>query len=263
MMFYPLFKLFISDLKNQGFAEGAIRRFLGRLQDLPQEDQRELPLLGDLGELLGLQADGGHWGPFRQGLQRRYLRIRFVCAELARLDFSKVKPGTAFQDFVFDHIDFSLYRSIGAEEFSLFSPLGLEDFADDYLQTAFSLDRRGIAALIKGAYCQDGDHYTLKQEKLLLNPLLMAIMRTLHSSLRFAPLLSAGALERECPGMLPQDIQGFYGSLLKTLDGARFEHPDGMQTALSLRPGAPESPETPVLMGIFRPGNKAYTIALT
>ncbi|MDR0586240.1 MAG: hypothetical protein LBG26_03275, partial [Treponema sp.] len=90
-------------------------------------------------------------GPLGARLNRRYLRVRTVQDELGKLDFEKAKPGAALDDFVFEQTDFSMYKKIGAEDFSLFSA-GLEDYDDDFYAGSFRMDREKTGTVINSAY---------------------------------------------------------------------------------------------------------------
>lgn len=287
-------RLFFITLKNQGF-EGRVPQFLMDLEELGEEAANSFPILMDIHRMIpgkSLNVEGeASWGPLRKGIHRRYSRIRFVHRELGKLDFSKARPGADFRDFVFEQIDFSVYRLISPEDFELFSGDGLLDFGDDFFQEAFHLDRAGTAALIRGAYHSQGAYFALRDEKLLYNPLLMSVMRTLHTSLNFAPLFTAEGVLKECialagylegrppaPGEaavgrdayfhLAQNFGAIYPRILQALDGAVLTHRDGAKTLLSAKSEEASSRDAQgrrglTLMGIFNPGAKPYTIALT
>jgi hypothetical protein len=258
-----------------------IQRFLSGLAALPTDIQGELPLLTDIAALCAGTPSGerpdtaASWGPIRRGLNRRYLRIRFVQNELERLNFKKAKPGVTFNDFVFDQIDFSAYKKVSEEEYSLYSPEGLEDFEAPFFMRNFRLSREKTQALINGAYTRIGGFYYIRQEKMLFNPLLMSVLRTLQISLEFVPLFTEEEVQDECRAMLcslphngktekdaffyQEDGPGrLFASLLRALHGVSALHPDGMKTDLS----AVQEKNTLLLRGVFHPLNKAYTITL-
>jgi hypothetical protein len=271
------------------------RQFLAGLAALPPDIRGELPFLTDIAALCtgasppaatapgreaaavqdDIQGASASWGPVRRGLNRRYLRIRFVQGELERLDFKKAKPGAAFNDFVFDQIDFSAYKKISREDFTLFSGEGLEDFTVPFFEQAFHLSREKTADLTAGSYTRIGSFYYIKQEKLLSNPLLMAILRTLQTSLTFTPLCIADVVLKECVTVfrffecrkeaeadalfrLSRGSGRFFTSLLRALHGAALVHADGMRTDLSFV----QEENAPILRGAFHPKNKVYTVAL-
>jgi hypothetical protein len=258
------------------------RQLLRDLGTFPANVRQELPLLFDIAVLCGGKPPlGGRppasWGPIRQGLNRRYLRIRFVQGELGRLDFSKAAPGAAFNDFVFDQIDFSAYKKISEEEFTLVSGGGLEDFDASFFERAFRLSREKAALLINAAYTRIGGFYYIKQEKLLANPLIMAILRNLQTSLEASPLFSAGALREECacllrflegseaPGARPEaafyfneGFDRFFAALIQALHGSGLTHSDGMRTDLV----AVHEAGRLTLKGTFHPQGKGYTVPL-
>ncbi|MDR3248335.1 MAG: hypothetical protein LBT39_06070 [Treponema sp.] len=263
-------------MEKQVFDESSVRALLTAVPALPPE--LGLPTLRDLAALRERAAPAALAAPaaglLGGRLDRRYRRIRFAQGELGRLDFSKAAPGTAFDDFVFAQIDFSIYQKIPAEEFALFSECGLEDFEDAFFPRFFRMDRKAVATLIAQTYRPLDGFAVIKEDKLLKNPLLMAVMRTLHTSLEFAPLLEKEAVLRECNTLLRfleqaplvgkrlfHLARGFgtlFAQLLLALDGARVIHADGMITGLSAASGA----EGTVLKGTFRPHRKAYTIPL-
>ncbi|GHT79181.1 hypothetical protein FACS1894130_07210 [Spirochaetia bacterium] len=293
-----VFNRFCAGLKKQELVCADVSALLGVLGTLPP-DAPEMPVLMSLARLASAANDGSaaattvtQSGLIAGRLHRRYLRICTVQDELGKLDFNKAKPGAVLNDFVFDQADFSVYKKISAEEFSLFSGPGLDDFGEPFFAKAFALDREKIGALINNAYQRIGAFYYLKQEKLLFNPLLMAMMRTLHTSLEFAPIFTGEEILTECTALfrylteknvveteilsdLNRTIKLVFFRLLEALDGVSMEHPDGMKTGLStvkttIPPTeAPSQPATPAatdmhitLRGTFHPRNKAYTIPL-
>ncbi|MDR0709685.1 MAG: hypothetical protein LBF77_06440 [Spirochaetaceae bacterium] len=221
-------------------------------------------------------------GPLGARLNRRYLRIRTVQDELGKLDFEKARPGATLDDFVFEQTDFSVYKKINAGEFSLFNA-GLEDYDDDFYTGTFRMDRGKTGALINSVYRRIGAFYYLNRKKHLHNPLLMAVMRTLHTSLVFRPLVTGEELMGEFTGIVRylaankvidekiffpalQNFNAVYRDFLKLLDGSAVLHADGMVTTLAAEqvteaafPGGGKI----ALKGIFHPRNKAYTMRLT
>jgi hypothetical protein len=266
--------------------------FLRALGTLPAESPRPRLLLG----IAALSADNGKAGgsntaqpvPTAQAgllgarLNRRYLRVRTVQDELGKLNFEKAKPGVALDDFVFEQTDFSMYKKIGEEEFSLFTA-GLEDFDDSFYTGSFRMDRKKTGRVVNGAYKRIGGFYYIKQEQQLYNPLLMAVMRTLHTSLAFVPLVTPEELRAEflavvhyltenkvvekqtfLPAM--ESFNAVYSTLLELLDGAAVLHGDNMVTTFTVEPAKAAAlargESGPILKGVFHPRDKAYTMRL-
>jgi hypothetical protein len=290
----PIQSLF-AVLKNREIDLPWTRQFLAGLAALPPDIRGELPLLTDMAVLCTgtspsaaatpsqeaaavqdpIQRASASWGPVRRGLNRRYLRIRFVQGELERLDFKKAKPGADFNDFVFNQIDFSAYKKISEEDFTLFFGEGLEDFTVPFFEQAFHLSREKTASLICKSYTRIGRFYYIKQENLLSNPLLMAMLRTLQTSLTFTPLFMADAVLKECNTLLrffkrrkeagadaffylSRESGRFFTCLLRSLHGAVLVHDDDMRTDIS----AVQEGNALSLRGAFHPQNKVYTIVL-
>jgi hypothetical protein len=265
--------------------------FLRALGTLPAESPRPSLLLG-IASLSAAAGSGaappealpvGRAGPLGARLDRRYLRIRAVQDELGKLNFEKAKPGAALDDFVFEQTDFSMYKKIGAEEFSLFSAgAGIDDFDDGFYTGSFGMDREKTEAVISSAYRRIGAFYYINKEAHLRNPLLMAAMRTLHTSLAFRPLVTGEELRIEFAcvvrylaensvvderAFLPafQNFGAVYADLLGLLGGSAVLHGDGMITNLAAGPA--EAPgggggKGPALSGVFHPRGKAYTMRL-
>lgn len=241
------------------------RQFLASLAALPADAQAAVPILRDIAALCsGTPGGAASWGPVRRGLNRRYLRIRFVQHELERLDFKKAKPGVAFADFVFNQIDFSAYKKISAEEYSLYTREGLEDFEPPFFTRNFRLGREQILDMIRCAYARIGSFYYIKHEKMLTNPLLVSVLRTLQTSLEFAPLFTGAAIWDECRTAFPLPPAGegesnrLFASLLRPLHGASVIHTDGMKTDLSVL----REERALLLKGAFHPQGKTSTITL-
>jgi hypothetical protein len=195
------------------------------------------------------------------------LRVRSVQQELEKLDFKKVRPGTLLREFVFDEADFSIYETLRGEDFSLFSGPGLDDFDETLFRKVFRIDRRELRVIIEGAYRREGDLWTVKDPRILRNPLIMSITRTLSTSLEFLPLFSEAELLEELralsrflgvAGVVP-GATGLTKGLIEALQGREITHSDGMKTHLdAVRTDGGETE----LRGIFRPGNKPYTMTL-
>jgi hypothetical protein len=251
-----------------------VASFLRLLLDLPAEAVGETPVLRNIAELRAGKPEGP--GIIRRRLDRRYAGIREVHSELSKLDFKKAKPGADLDEFVFGQTDFDRYKRIGREEFNTFFGEGLDDFEDSFYRTNFMLSREAAGKAIMRGYRPVGEYYAWVEDGSaagIMNPLLLGIMRTLHTSLDFAPLIKSGEALRECGLIIRylqsqsalgedvlEDLSGnfplFFTNILRSLNNVSVIHGDGMITTLSIH----ESPL--VLYGTFHPYNKAHTIAL-
>ena len=213
----------------------------------------------------------------KQRIESRYRRILFVHHELAKLNVAvkqagpiKTIPGGSFEDFVFSAIDFSIYKKIDAEEFRLLFDEGLADFEESFYQKTFTMSREDIRRTITEAYIKEDSFYICKRTGLLL----LSIMRTVHSSLDFAPVLTSDDVaeisRRTRAGDTCVNGQGFFSgkdqlrAAAKLLDGALIRHKDGMETKL-FTPKAKNNeniPADPLLCGTFYPMGKAYDYSI-
>jgi hypothetical protein len=254
------------------FDNAGVGRFLLDLGNLPPGSPA-LPVLRDAAALRAGKAGG----VLAQRLNRRYLRVRFVQEELDRLDFKKAKPGAAFDDFVFDQIDFSVYNKIPEEEFRLLYIEGLGDFTERFLEKTFTMGREAVQTLIKRGYRRIGPCYYSRGGK-FPGFLLLPIMRTLRTSLEFAPLISQeevlgectellrflrerSALDKEVSFYLAKSFGELFARLLCSLHRTGFTHADGMRTTLTASPSGPAAGRL-TLCGTFRPAGKGCTLPL-
>jgi hypothetical protein len=247
-----------------------------------------MPVLSDIADLSGSGGDGGsndaQPGLIRRRLDRRYARICVVHAELGKLNFKKAKPGTGLEDMVFAQTDFDRYRKISRKNFNTFFDEGLDDFEDSFYKNNCMMDRGAVRKAIfhnyKAAYQPEGEHYSCA----VMNPLLLGIMRTLHTSLDFAPLITAEETLGECEILirflrgklrckmqsqsamgedtlsgLTQKFPVIFSGLIRSLNNVTVIHPDGMTTTLFIQ----KDDTPPVLYGTFHPDHKAHTILLT
>ena len=173
----------------------------------------------------------------------------------ANTEKSKPKPGAlpgrSFEDFVFSRINFSVYKKIDTEEFNLLFCGGLDDYDETFYQKAFSLSRKEIQKLINESYVRAGPFYLCKKS----SPLLLSIMRTLHTSLDFASLIGSNEITDA------DQIK----AIAEILDGLVIRHDDGMETKLFMPKAEEKNPGIqgePVLCGTFHPLGKACTITL-
>jgi hypothetical protein len=230
-----------------------------------------MPVLSDIAALGDPGGGGGGSGIIRRRLDRRYARICVVYRELGKLDFNRAAPGTSLEDMVFAQTDFDVYGKIPREDFILFFDEGLEDFEDSFYKYNLMMDRDGARRAISRWYAREGDYYVCAGK----NPLLLGIMRSLHTALDFAPLIrveealeetaflirflqSQAALGKNALSDLTRNPGPLFSALLRSLDGAKAVHPDGKVTALFIEAGS----DPPVLCGAFLPENKAHTIRL-
>jgi hypothetical protein len=271
---------FFTGLKNKTCNHEAVKQFLADLPDIPV-NALAIPVLREIRDLsagAGAPAYPGG-GMIRTGLESRYRRIRFVYQELKNLDFKQAKPGVLFDDFVFEQTDFEIYKKIPKEDFYLLYDAGLEDFDDKFYKKKFGINRNAARTIISQMYRQDDSSYYCKEEKILRNPLLISIMRTLHTSLEFAPLIERKELLKECTGLIRflltqsdmgKDMffymaQGFnelFYLLLCTLHNVTVVQSDGMSTTLFTASAGGAAASAFTLWGTFRPLNKAHTIPL-
>jgi hypothetical protein len=268
---YQVLAAFFKLLEENQPTGKAAELFLTTLGRLPPEQGRDLPVLAGMARLRALPAAGEDPGLLGERLSRRYRRICFVQEELGKLDFSKAQTGEVLETFVFNHIDFSYYKII---EENVFSPLfidGPEDFGEPFFEKTFRLNRGAVKKIIAGHYQKIGGLYYLRQE----NPLILSIMRSLHTSLDFLPLFSLEEIRGECAGLarilearglrgpgtfpaLERKVPTLFPCLIRALDGLSVAHEDGQKTGLSCAVWG----EDLVLRGIFRPQGKPYTISL-
>ena len=173
-------------------------------------------------------------------LQRRYLRLCRMQEEMSRLDFKNAAPGVSPEDFIFSRIDFSRYKEIPEKEFEELYLGGLDDFNEVFLKNNFGLGLNEIRSLIKNSYKKAEGTFKLQRE----NPVILSIMRTLETSLDDKPLFNA----EECG-------DGFFYSLISSLDGVTVTHGDGMTTRLFVSADGG-------LSATFQPAGKPWTRVL-
>jgi len=214
----------------------------------------------------------------RRRIESRYRRIVFVHEELERINaLAKFEPsakqrvpsqqegeaagkssaieklsGRSFEDFVFSRINFSVYKKIDVEEFQLLFRDGLHDYDESFYLKIFSIGRAEVWRTINECYVKAGPFYLCKKS----SPLLLSIMRTVHTSLEFAPLLGSDDIADK------NDLKAVAG----VLDGLVVKHDDGMETKLFI-PKPEDSnnlniPAKAILCGTFNPLGKACTIML-
>ena len=204
----------------------------------------------------------------RRRIESRYRRLLFVHRELERLNaLAKLEPAArktdaagktpdvqdlsnrSFEDFVFSRINFSIYRKIDTEEFMLLFSFGLYDYSDEFFIKFFSMNREEVQKTINASYVRAGPVYLCKKS----SPLLLSIMRTVHTSLDFAPLLGSDDIAGK------DQIKAVAG----ILDGLVIRHDDGMETKLFIPQAADlNNYNKALLCGTFHPLGKACTITL-
>jgi hypothetical protein len=189
----------LGSLKNTPCNPASVREFLLCLRSLPAD----IPILKNIAGLIrGDASSEAPSGIITGRLESRYLRIRFVQEELGKLDFTQAGPGTAFEDFVFSRINFSVYNKIDEKTFRLLYETGPDDYEDVFFEKNFRKNRGEIGDIIHRSYKKIGPFYYMLREKAPPGPLLLSIMRTLQSSLEFRPLLNREEVLNECTGLI-------------------------------------------------------------
>jgi hypothetical protein len=264
-------RAFFASLREGNPGPGPVRRFLGEIA--AYSGKAAVPVLKGIAGLGSGPPVSGGTENLRERLESRYARIRFVHEELGRLDFGKARPGKDFDEFVFEQIDFSIYDRIGEGEFRLIWDTGLADFSDAFYEKNFRMNREAVRRLIHRAYTKNNGSYSCGGgEKQLSDLMVLSVMRTLHTSLEFAPLFDREGLLNECTGLVRSFGEGetffylvrsfgdLYRELLQSLHAVAFKQGDGTDTLLST---AVDASGQAVLYGTFHPHNKAHTIPLT
>ncbi len=165
---------FLGQLESGSVTSVLFRQFLIALSALPLE----LPLLQGIGTFFS----GEKGGFVLRNMESRYRRIAFVQQTLGKIDFSKAKLGSNFEDFIFEQSDFSMYEKIDAETFTLLFIDGLDDLRDDFYTNMLSREKREIQKIISARYKLMNGFYVSDG-----NPFLIPIMRSIHTSLDFVP----------------------------------------------------------------------------
>jgi hypothetical protein len=187
----------------------------------------------------------------KRRIESRYRRILFVHKELAKLDTAakqqeQTTAAGSFEDFVFSRIDFSVYKKIDAEEFRLLFDEGLDDYTEMFYQQNFNMTREETRKVIARSFIRIGPFYLCKKA----GPLLLSILRTVHTSLQFAPLLD--------PELGPEQLR----LTVELLDGVVIHHSDNSETKLFVPANSTGKSGGPLLCGTFYPLGKACTITL-
>ncbi|MDR2109895.1 MAG: hypothetical protein LBP32_01165, partial [Spirochaetaceae bacterium] len=152
---YRSMALFFASVRESGFDTRGTGNFLRCLRDL--SGGPDLPVLRDIAALRAGAADPG--GILSERLYRRYLRVCFVQEDLGRLDFKKAKPGGAFNEFVFDQIDFSVYHKIPEEDFRRLYIEGPGDLTDRFFEKTLVMGRDMVKDIISRGYQKTGSYY--------------------------------------------------------------------------------------------------------
>jgi hypothetical protein len=204
-------------------------------------------------------------------MESRYRRIAFVQQSLGKIDFSKAKPNSSVEDFIFSQSDFSIYEKIDAKTFSLLYIDGLDDLSDDFYQKTLSKEKKEIKKiislhhkLIDGFYVSDG------------NPFLIPIMQSIQTSLDFVPFPHQNQCYKELEKLfdflnknanlpevffqyLVQEEDDIFYNLLLLLDKTEVMHNDKMVTCFFIG----EEKNNTALFAVFHPEGKAFTKLMT
>jgi hypothetical protein len=250
---------FLAQLESHDVTLNVLKPFLTALPVLPLD----LPLLQGIGKYLS----GDTNNIVTKNIDRRYRRIAFVQQSLEKINFSKAKPDSKFEDFIFAQSDFSIYEKIDAETFQCFYIDGLDDLSDDFFTRILSRNKSEIQniisarfKLVDGFYVSDG------------NPFLISILRSIHTSLDFAPFPNQNQCYSELEKLLEflqknvnlpdrffqylaQEEDDLFCALLGLFDKTEIMHRDGMKSRFVFG----EENGNAALFIVYHPHGKAYT----
>ncbi|MDR0388687.1 MAG: hypothetical protein LBH73_01295, partial [Spirochaetaceae bacterium] len=234
----------------------------------------ELPLLKEIREFPALP--GGTQGSAGRGkaaakLERRYQRLCFVQESLEHVDFKRLKPGQDFEAFMLGQADFSRYALIDEKIFTGLFIGGLDDYPDSFFGSMFGMNREAIRALMLASYAEKAGKRLLVKNRLFI----LSVMRSLHSSLDFAPLWDKEAVVNEIDAVLAFFAgRGIIGQrpsaalkaksaelflcLLNLFHHTEYFHEDGVKTKLYLTPFRGYIS----LAALFSPLGKAHSLSL-
>jgi hypothetical protein len=250
---------FLAQLEARNVSTTLFRRFLCALAVLPLD----LPLLQGMGKYISGEKDT----IVSSSMERRYRRIAFVQQTLNNIDFSKAKPETRFEDFIFAQSDFSIYEKIDAKTFELLYIDGLDDLPDNFYTKTLSIKKDAIRKIISARYKLIDAFYVSDG-----NPLLIPIMRSIHTSLDFVPFPHPNQFLREMETLfdflkknaglpdlffqyLAQESDDLFCHLLLSLDKTEVVQNDGMISSFFIA----EEKNNTALFAVFSPGEKAFT----
>ncbi|MDR1428864.1 MAG: hypothetical protein LBI85_01120 [Spirochaetaceae bacterium] len=262
--------LFLKRLAGKTFDGPALGGFLEASASLPLE----LPLLGGMREFRASLGGPGlvNAAPVRAKLERRYLRLCFVQESLERIDFKKLKSGEGFEEFMLGQADFSRYALLDEKTFKGLFIDGLEDYPDAFFPQAFRMNREALRTLLLAGYARGEGKAALIKNNLFI----LSVMRTLHSSLDFAPLWDEkdvlnemntvlvffsgrGITGREPASVLRERGDEIFLCLLSLFHHVEYRQEDGAKTHLFLAPFRGRV----CLAASFRPLGKAHSLALS
>ncbi|MDR2899993.1 MAG: hypothetical protein LBV20_00535 [Treponema sp.] len=278
---------FLGQLESGNMQTDLFKQFLASLSALPLD----LPLLQGIGNFLS----GEENNIVTKNIERRCRRISLVQQELEQIDwkvrmnpdlynnflynedsagtcsadlhFSKAKPETRFEDFIFEQTDFSIYEKIDSETFSFFYIDGLDDLSDDFYIKKCFRDKSEIRKIISARYKRLDDFYVSDG-----NPLLIPIMRSIHTSLDFVSFPNQNQFLSEMETLLEflktnaalpdiffqhliREEDDLYNMLLLLFDKTKVLHNDRMTSSFFIA----EEKGMTALFAIFNPGGKAFT----
>ncbi|MDR1211348.1 MAG: hypothetical protein LBK40_03855 [Spirochaetaceae bacterium] len=261
--------LFLKQLGEKTFDGPALGSFLEASAGLPLD----LPLLGGMREFrasLGRPV-AGNAAAVRAKLERRYLRLCFVQESLEHIDFKKAKPGQGFEEFMLGQTDFSRYTSLDEKIFNGLFINGLDDYPGSFFSSAFRMKKEALRTLVLASYAEkEGKRVLIKN-----NLFILSVMRTLHSSLDFAPLWDEEAVLNELgavlsffaerriidkgPSAAAEERGGeIFLCLLSLFHHAEYAQEDGSKTRLFLTPFRGRL----CLAASFTPLGKAHSLVL-
>jgi hypothetical protein len=250
---------FLAQLESGNVTPILFKQFLLALNVLPLD----LPLLQGIGKFLAGEKNT----IVAKKMESRYRRIAFVQQTLEKINFSKAKSETRFEDFIFAQSDFSIYEKIDAETFQLLFVEGLDDFPDDFFTKTLRQKKSEIQKIISaryklldGFYVSDG------------NPLIIPFMRSIHTSLDFAPFPHQDQFRNEMETLLEflhqnvnlpeiffqyfvQEEDDLFCNMLKLFDKINVVHNDNMTSRFFI---AEENHQT-ALFAVFNPLGKSFT----
>ncbi|QQO09764.1 hypothetical protein [Breznakiella homolactica] len=262
--------LFLSRLKAENFDSESCGDFLTAAGSLPLD----VPLIREIVEFTDKARDRSVPAAecaLGKKIERRYRKVLFVQRELHRLDFKKASPARSFEDFIFGQTDFSAYEKISAEDFEGLFLAGMEDYTDGFFTAGLGMAREEAKTIARTGYKKDGDNFILEKK----HPVVLSVMRTIHTALEFAPLLDKEILAEETGLVfdfleenkiidrtfgegLDRNFRDIFACILGLFHNTGTIQADGTETRLFTAPAKGRY----CLCATFAPENKAHTMVM-
>lgn len=175
----------LDSFRSNTFDENTVKLLLIDLRDVigPQQELKEICHF--------IAHPERNEGLFCDKILSRYYRYKYTQELFSKLEESKIRLDTTFNDLLEEAIDYSIYDSIDKKYFQTVFITGLNDFDDEFYKNMLGSTKNKVQELINRSYKKVNGRYELRYKS---NKDIKHVLNILHTSIQFNSVLDENVL---------------------------------------------------------------------